>query len=290
MDVKDVTGTVDRVAARFGPTVLRWTAAMLWLGNLAWKRPPDFGRTGGSCTGLCEYVAFGAEYPVFPGSASLFEHLIGPNLGVFGWFTILAEGTVAALLLSGRFRRVASVGGIMLTIGIMAAVANAPGEWYWTYILMIALHLGVLITTPAAAEQAASTMAKVVVAFGASMVVVHIGSGLTGTEFTIFDGSAPLPNDLARNLWGGSVLLGLVLALVGGLGIVVARGSDERRARGVGFAAIAAALVMFATYGVDGTVLGLGSTTSSACVLAALGLGLAFPPRTGTTGASAGDR
>ena len=41
---------------------------------------------------------------------------------------------------------------------------------------------------------------------------------------------------------------------------------------------MAAAVVMFVTYGADGTLLGLGSTTSSACVLAALGLGLAFPP------------
>ncbi len=279
MDTKNVTSSVDRIAGRVGPTVLRWTAAMLWLGNLAWKRPPDFGRSNGSCVGLCRYVAAGADHPVFPGSAWLFEHLIGPNLGVFGWFTILAEGTVAALLLSGRYRRLAAGGGIMLTIGIMAAVANAPGEWYWSYILMIALHLGVLVTTPAAADQAASTMAAVVVGFGASMAVVHLGSGLTGTGFTIFDGSAPLPNDLARNLWGGSVLLGIVLALVGCLGLIVAKGSDPQRARIVGLAAIATGLVMFATYGVDGTILGLGSTTSSACVIGALGLALAVPAK-----------
>jgi hypothetical protein len=278
MDVEDLTSTVDRIAARFGPTVLRWTAAMLWLGNIAWKRPPDFGRSADACSGLCRYVADGAEHPVFPGSAWLFEHLIGPNLGVFGWFTVLAEGIVAALLLSGRFRRLAAVGGIMLSIGIMAAVANAPGEWYWTYILMIALHVGVLVTTPASPEQAASTTAMAVMGFGASMLVVHIGSGVTGTAFTIFDGRAPLPNDLARNLWGGSALLGLALVLVGGLGFWVAKGTDPGRARIVGWAAMAAALVMFATYGSDGTVLGLGSTTSSACVLLALGLGLAFPP------------
>ena len=278
MDVQDLTSTVDRIVARSGPTVLRWTAAMLWLGNVAWKRPPDFGRSNGSCRGLCEYVAYGAEHPVFPGSAWLFEHLIGPNLGVFGWFTILAEGTVAALLLSGRFRRLASVGGMMLTIGIMAAVANAPGEWYWTYILMIALHLGVLVTTPASPEQAASTTAMAAMGFGAAMLVVHIGSGFTGTAFTIFDGSAPLPNDLARNLWGGSALLGLAFLVVGGLGFLVARGTDPGRARIAGWGAMAAAVVMFVTYGADGTLLGLGSTTSSACVLAALGLGLAFPP------------
>ena len=227
-------------------------------------------------------MAYGAEHPVFPGSAWLFEHLIGPNLGVFGWFTILAEGTVAALLLSGRFRRLASVGGMMLTIGIMAAVANAPGEWYWTYILMIALHLGVLVTTPASPEQAASTTAIAAMGFGAAMLVVHIGSGVTGTDFTIFDGSAPLPNDLARNLWGGSALLGLAFVLFGALGFLVAKGTDPVRARIIGWAAMAAALVMFATYGADGTILGLGSTTTSACVLAALGLGLAFPPGTQT--------
>ena len=140
-----VTSVVDGIASRLGPRVLRWTAALLWLGNLSWKRPPDFGRSSSGCGALCGYVQAGIDHPVLPGSAWLFEHAVSPHLWAFGWFTILGEGTVAVLLLSGRFRRTAGVAGILLSIGILAAVANAPGEWYWSYVLMIALHLAVEI-------------------------------------------------------------------------------------------------------------------------------------------------
>ena len=277
MDTQRVTAAVDRATARVGPAVLRWTVAVLWLGNLAWKRPPNFGSSGGSCSGYCRFLADGYQHPVFPGSGWLFREVITAHIGAFGWFTVVAELTLAALLLSGRFVRTAALTGVALSFGIMAAVANAPGEWYWTYFLMIAMHLAVLVTAPAARPQRASTFAGVVVAFGAVMTLVHIGEGLTGTAFTVFNGSTPLPNDLARNLFGGSVALGLIMVVVGLVGLLAAR-LPAQQGRVVGLVALVAGVVVAATYSDDGTLIGLGATTSTACILVALGLALSVTP------------
>jgi hypothetical protein len=271
-----VASLVDGIAARWVPGVLRWTAALLWLGNISWKRPPDFGRSGSGCGALCGYVQAGIDHPVLPGSAWLFEHVISPHLWAFGWFTILGEGTVAVLLASGRFRRTAGVAGIMLSIGILAAVANAPGEWYWSYILMIALHLAVIVTTAQSPQPSARPMGIVTVAFGAAMALVHISEGFTGTAFSAFKGGGDLPGDLIRNLFGGSVALGLLLALIGVAGLLAGERLAEPSRRLVGVITIVAAAVVFLTYSDDGTIIGLGSTTTSACVLDALGLSLAI--------------
>lgn len=86
---------------------------------------------------------------------------------------------------------------------------------------MIVLHVGVL-TTPGVRMQSARAMAAVTVGFGVVMATVHSGEGFTGTRFTLFDGHTGLPDDLANNLFGGSVALGLIVAAIGAGGIVVA--------------------------------------------------------------------
>ncbi len=273
---ENVTDTVDAASARWGPTVLRWTAALLWLGNVSWKRPPGFGRSADGCRALCGYTKAGIEHGVLPGAPWLFEHVISPHLWAFGWITILSEGTLAILLMSGRYRRTAAVLGILQSFAILLAVANAPDEWYWSYLLMIALHVAVLTTTSGSRPQTARVMAAVTIGFGAAMAIVHAGEGLTGTRFTLFSGRTGLPDDLAKNLFGGSVALGLIMATLGTAGLVAAGRFEIARQRmvGAGLAVVGAAL--FLTYGPDGLILRLGSTTTTACVIIALGLGFAI--------------
>jgi hypothetical protein len=273
-----VTIAVDSASSRWGPPVLRWTAALLWLGNVSWKRPPSFGRSDEGCRSLCRYIESGIDHPVLPGATWLFENVISPHLWAFGWITILSEGTLAILLMSGRYRRTAAVLGVVQSLGILAAVANAPDEWYWSYLLMIALHVAVLTTTSSSRAQSGRVMATVTIGFGTVMAIVHGGEGLTGTEFTLFAGNTDLPDDLARNLFGGSVVLGLIMAGLGVAGLVVAARLDTAPQRIVGGALAVLGAVLFLTYGPDGLILRLGSTTTTACVIIALGLSLAIQP------------
>lgn len=128
------------------PPALRLTAGLLWLSNVSWKVPPDFGETGDSCRQLCGFVEHGIEDPVAPGYPWFLENVVHPNLSVFGWFVLFMELLLAALLLSGTFTRVAALLGLVQSAAIGLTVANASGEWYWSYILMAVLHLAVFAT------------------------------------------------------------------------------------------------------------------------------------------------
>jgi len=129
---------------RVVPAVLRVTAGLLWLSNVGWKTPPDFGRSGDGCSGLCRFVAAGADDAVIPPWGWVLENIVSPNLAVFGYLTLVTEFLLAVLLLSGTLTRLAALVGIAQSLAIGLTVANAEGEWYWSYLLMAALHLAVL--------------------------------------------------------------------------------------------------------------------------------------------------
>lgn len=135
---------------RSTPLVLRVTAGLLWLSNVSWKVPPNFGdRSGGApltddnCSQLCGYVREGINEPVAPGYPWVLENIVQPNLTAFGWTVLFVEFLLAALLLSGTFTRGAALLGLVQSAAIGLSVANASGEWYWSYILMATLHLAV---------------------------------------------------------------------------------------------------------------------------------------------------
>ena len=214
-----MVGRTDELSARWAPAVLRWTAALLWLSNLSWKVPTAFGKTAGKCSGLCGYVDKGAEFRVVPGSPWIFEHLIGPNLSVFGWLTLFIEATLVALLLSGRYLRVAAVLGFVQAGAIGLAVANADGEWYWSYLLMMALHVAILALAPQTRPVRAATFGWVLAGYGALVAIGHIGAPFAGdsngTWWGPFAESNDVPGDFARNVFAGSILLGLILVVLG---------------------------------------------------------------------------
>lgn len=124
------------------PVVLRVTAGLLWLSNIGWKTPPEFGKSGRSCRGLCRFVQAGADHGP-TGWSWVMAHVVLPNLTIFGYATLVIEFTLAALLISGTLTRGAALVGAAQSLAIGLSVANSPGEWYWSYILMIALHLAV---------------------------------------------------------------------------------------------------------------------------------------------------
>jgi hypothetical protein len=284
MNTERVTEAVDGFTRRWGSSALRWTAALLWLGNVSWKRPPGFSSLGG-------YTKDAVAHPVLPGAPWAFQHLISPHLWAFGWLTVVVEGGLAVLLMSGRYRRVAGVLGIVQSFAILSAVANTPGEWYWSYILMMALHVAVLVTAPQVKAPSGKAMAGATVGFGLFMAAAHSGEGLTGTAFTLFNSKGRnLPNDLGKNLFGGSVLLGLLIAVVGVLVLVLAPRLDAARQRLLGTVIAVIAVLSVFTYDASGLFIGLGSTTTTAAVVAALGLSFAIAADGGPRGEGGNDR
>jgi hypothetical protein len=64
-------------------TGLRLLVGFLWLWNVSWKVPPDFGED--KRTGLYFWTHLGLDFPVFPPHTWLLEHVVLPNFTAFGW-------------------------------------------------------------------------------------------------------------------------------------------------------------------------------------------------------------
>jgi hypothetical protein len=271
---------LDRLAARWVPIALVGTAGLLWLSNVSWKVPPDFGDTGGRCSGLCRFVDAGIEHPVVPGSRWVLDTIVQPHLSLFGWLTLLAEATLAALLISRRGLRTAAVLGIAQSLAIGLTVANAPDEWYWAYLLMIVLHLAVLGYATVLGPLRARTMAIVVGGYGVVVAIAHAEAGFSGDgndTWSVFTGGNDIPDELGRGTFPGSIALGLLLVAVA---IAAWRLTDAgRRVRTTsGWALVVLSVVLLATYDTGGLAIGLGSRAATAALLAALGLSLTGPP------------
>ncbi len=170
---------------------VRVLAGLLWLANVHWKVPGDFGEDSGG--GLYKYTKSGAANAPFAPFRWLLREIVLPNFHLFGWVTLISETVLAALLLIGYRTRLVALAGAAMSVPIMLSAIYYPksDEWSWSYLLMIGLHL--LLWATAAGD--------------------HIGvDGVLAGE----------PRRSSRAL----LVVGALAAAVGVLGLFVARSID----------------------------------------------------------------
>jgi uncharacterized membrane protein YphA (DoxX/SURF4 family) len=188
--------TVD--TPRINHTVIglvRIAAGVLWLANLEWKRPPDFGRD--LRNGLYKYVDGAVAHEVFPPWSWFVEHVVLKNYTLFGWSTLLLESALAAFLLLGLWTRPVALVGAANSLAIALSVLYYPNEWPWSYYLMIALHLtlfaisaGQFVGLDGARRAGDAARRRAMTVLGAVAVVVGIVSLIvvSGRSFTAHQG------------------------------------------------------------------------------------------------------
>jgi len=192
-------------ASGIGLAVLRILAGLLWLAQVWWKLPPDFGEN--RRTGLWFWTHLAVDHPVFSPYSWLVEHLVLPNFTPFGWMVLVVETLLPVLLLTGTAVRLAALIGIGQSLAIGLSVAEAPNEWPWAYAMMIGIHL-VLLLAPSAQYAAVDAVRA---------------SRVTGNAVPV-----------ARRLLGG---WGVVLAVIGVVAGVKSLGDEflAPRGRGAGY-------------------------------------------------------
>lgn len=124
---------------------VRIGTALLWIQNASWKTPPRFGE-GSPPQGLYMFTRWAFEHPVFPPYAWLVKHVVLPNFTFFGWMTLIVEASLGAFLLIGLATRFWALVGVAQTMAILLSTANGPGEWIWSYLLMLLVHLMLFAT------------------------------------------------------------------------------------------------------------------------------------------------
>jgi thiosulfate dehydrogenase [quinone] large subunit len=261
--------------------VVRIGVGLLWMQNAGWKTPPDFGR-GDPPSGLYLSASYAVSHEVFRPYAWLMQHVVLPNFTLFGWMVLFVEASLGAFLLIGLATRFWAVIGVAQTVVIMLSVLNAPPEWFWSYVLMLLVHLALFATAAGRyagldgllrtnwqhsrslrARAGADVMkARDAVDRAALLLgVVSIGSA----SFVFVEGNFQLVQIRAA---------GLVVALVLGLLAVVAGLLKERAlvlATGVAFLLAAAVQLWLLARGSSGL---LGGNASTFSLWLGLGVGL----------------
>lgn len=125
--------------------IVRIGVGLLWLQNVGWKTPPDFGR-GDPPGGLYLSASYAVSHEVLRPYAWLMERFVLPNFTFFGWIVLLVEAALGAFLLIGLATRFWALIGIAQTVVIALSVLNAPHEWYWSYSLMLLVHVALFAT------------------------------------------------------------------------------------------------------------------------------------------------
>jgi hypothetical protein len=255
------------VAAAF----LRVVLGLMWLYNVSWKRPPDFGRDGDS--GLYHYTSYAVSHPVLPPFSWVVEELVLPNIVAFGWLVLIVETALAVMLLTGAWVRVAAAIGVLQSLAIAMSVAYAPHEWPWAYWLMISAHVVVLFSSAGrvfavdavragtgSARLLGRTWGVIAVIVGAVSVALSAGDPLNAK------GEGMSSAELSLSLGEYNVFGGALLILAGGLLLLPVRGGGTLAGRVAAVVAAAAALTLYVQVGFTDPLLG-GNATSAAFLL-----------------------
>ena len=130
----------------WGFVVLRVFMGVLWLVNLSWKLPPDFGRN--EPRGLLYSFRQAEQYAVAEPLRRLVADVVIPHFSIFGWQVFLVEAVAGTLLLLGWHTRIGAVIGLLQSIAITALTVRAPNQWSWGFALFVGVSL-LLVLVPA---------------------------------------------------------------------------------------------------------------------------------------------
>lgn len=265
-----------RANALFG---LRLLAGMLWLYNVGWKVPPEFGRDTGR--GLYGYVQGAVDEPLLAPYSWVLEHVVIPLFPLFGWGVVIIEASLAAFILTGAWTRLWGLIGAAQALAIGLSVIARPGEWPWGYFMLIGIHLVLAFTSagtyhgvdgarrrrdePGVVVGALRTAGLLVVAVGGASLLLSFFRAPTaspGLGFRSIELEATLG---LYNTFGALVLVGLGLLL-----LLAARHGTRGPAATAGVLAALATATVLLTWGRGPVPLGGDGTTAAAYLTVAV--------------------
>lgn len=267
------TERLDALDARSRPVVIglaRISVGLMWLANVHWKVPPDFGENNNG--GLFKYSDSVTRNSPFAPFTWVTEEIILPNFAFFGWFTLIVETILAGLLIVGYRTKIVALAGAAMAVPIMLSVLyyDRADEWSWAYILMITAHLllyasdagaflgvdGVLRRGADAAKAALLPLGLVTTVIGVAGLFVarsidFVGrdAALLGSDAGFIDSDGRLVRRWELKFLWFNPLWALLTIICGVLLIVAAKQRWAIRVAGIALLAMAA--VVFATQTFD---------------------------------------
>lgn len=125
----------------------RTVIGLLWLASLRWKLPPAFAAPEGHRS-LMEWLQLEAAHPTIGLYADFVTAVVLPNFILFAWLTFLVELATGLSLTLGLFSRVGAGLGLVWSLNLAAGLLSVPGEWPWSYLMLVMWHALFLVSVP----------------------------------------------------------------------------------------------------------------------------------------------
>jgi uncharacterized membrane protein YphA (DoxX/SURF4 family) len=117
---------------------LRIFVGIVWIANLSWKLPPDFGRD--DARGLLYSFELAQRWAVVEPLRDIVDSVVIPHFTLFGWLVFSIELIAGVLLLLGFMTRLGALLGTAEATAILLLVGRAPTEWFWGYAMFVLLN------------------------------------------------------------------------------------------------------------------------------------------------------
>jgi len=125
---------------------LRFSYGILWLQQVTWKVPPDFGLARKD--GLYYWTSEMAKYSFLPPHKFFVESVVLPNFLLFAWLTLLTELFIGVSHLLGVVSRLGALLALAMSANLLVGLARHPAEWPWSYLMLLGYALIFLSSHP----------------------------------------------------------------------------------------------------------------------------------------------
>ena len=123
----------------------RTLIGLMWLLSLRWKLPPTFAPAQGR--GLMDWMELQVAHPTIGLYADFVANIVLPNFLLFAWLTFLIELAIGLSLTFGVFTRWGALLGLLRSFNLAIGLLEVPGEWPWSYLMLIMWHGLFLVST-----------------------------------------------------------------------------------------------------------------------------------------------
>ncbi len=120
--------------------LFRMVFGLLWL-DMAFQKAPWIVQDGHHFGWLHGWIQNEIAHPTFGLYQWFLQGVVLPNFTLFGFLTFLTETALGLSLLLGLFTVLGGIGGALWQVNIALGSFSVPGEWYWTWFLLIAPQL-----------------------------------------------------------------------------------------------------------------------------------------------------
>lgn len=119
-----------------GMAVIRILTGYLWYTQLSWKVP----WTKAGSNALHAYIVTESKYASIAPYRGFVAHVILPHFTFIAYVAYFTEMALAISLILGLLTRLGGLIGTLWAAQLYIGLSIAPGEWYWTYGMLVLLN------------------------------------------------------------------------------------------------------------------------------------------------------